>query len=37
MKVNRINLRHAGLIPRVQKSFLSKDVDGSMIGLRQTP
>jgi excinuclease ABC A subunit len=34
VKVNRINLTHEGLIPRIRKSFLSKDVDALQPHIR---
>ena len=34
MKVERLNLTHEGLIPRIQKSFLSKDVDALQPHIR---
>ena len=34
VKVERLNLTHEGLIPRIQKSFLSKDVDALQPHIR---
>ncbi|HXH57032.1 excinuclease ABC subunit UvrA [Iamia sp.] len=34
IKVNDINLTYAGLIPQIQKSFLSKDVDAMQAHIR---
>ncbi len=34
VKVDKINLTHEGLIPRIQKSFLSKDVDAMQPHIR---
>jgi excinuclease UvrABC ATPase subunit len=34
VKVDKINLTHEGLIPRIQKSFLSKDVDALQPHIR---
>ena len=34
VKINNINITHEGLIPRIQKSFLSKDVDAMQPHIR---
>ena len=34
VKVDKINLTHEGLVPRIQKSFLSKDVDAMQPHIR---
>src|SRR5262249_51301166 len=34
VKVNNINLTYEGLVPRIQKSFLSKDVDAMQPHIR---
>ena len=34
MKVDKLNLTYEGLVPRIQKSFLSKDVDAMQPHIR---